>query len=216
MRLFVRGAAAALFLAAGVGASAAPKLSGEYLETRTANVYIGACHANGESVTTGREAMLVWHIKEGSSGTVKLDGLNAVAVVAAGDNLAWDTENRRAVIYVDARATGAQGKALVEALTEQYGKTLGKIVAVKTAPIEFVRKDLEYTVRVPGVANLKVSRYACKHCVMPHNIWYQPLIQIKNSLVGKAALSEYRGAPEMQRAWFRTDENNSYVGDFEF
>src|SRR5579872_2344797 len=83
MRNLVRGAAA-LFLAAGTGAAAAPPptpaartLSGEYVEARTCNVYTGACHANGEMVTAGREAVLAWQIKQGTVEGVKVDGLNA-------------------------------------------------------------------------------------------------------------------------------------------
>jgi len=216
MRNPVRGAAAALLLLVETGVYATPKLSGEYIEVRTANVYIGACHANGEMVTAGREAILVWHVKDGTSDAGRLDGLNAVAVVAGDDNLASDKAARRAVIYVDAKATTAQQKALVSALVEKYGKALGKVVTVKSAPIEFTRQDLHYTVHIPDVANVKVARYVCHHCVMPHNIWYPPLIELKDSLVGRAALSEFKGAPELKRSWFRTNENSSYVGEFAF
>lgn len=215
MRFLIGGVVAAL-MAVGAGAQADSTLFGDYVEARTANVYIGACHANGESVTTGREAMLIWHIQKGSVNGVKLDGLKAVAVVAGNDNLAWTKTERRAVIYVDAKATAEQREALANALKEKYAGALGKVIAVKTAPIEFAKNGLEYTIRVPDVAYLKTTRYACDHCVMPHNIWYQPFIHLKNSLVARAAISEYKGAPELTTRWRRTDENSSYVGEFAF
>src|SRR5215472_2895766 len=133
MRNLIRGAAA-LLLAAGTSALAAPPtapamrtLSGEYVEARTCNVYTGACHANGEHVTAGREAMLAWHVTTGASGSVKLDGLNAVAVVAGSQNLADKECVRESVLYVDSRATNAQRAALAEALAGKYGAALGKI-----------------------------------------------------------------------------------------
>src|SRR2546425_13374486 len=76
-------------------------MSGDYLEARTCSVYTGACHANGEAVTTGREAMLVWHVNKGSVDGVKVDGITAVAVMAGDENLANKGCNRTCVIYVD-------------------------------------------------------------------------------------------------------------------
>jgi hypothetical protein len=222
MRNLARGAAA-LFLAAGTGAVAAPTtaqavhtLSGEYVEARTCNVYTGACHANGEMVTAGREALLAWQIKQGTVEGVKLDGLNAVAVVVSADNLGQDRTDRRTVLYVDSRATGPQSKALVGALTRQYGKALGEVVAVKTSPIAFSHSGLEYTVRVPDTAYLRTTRYARDCCIMPHSIWYAPFISLKSSMVAKTALSEYKGDPQLSMSWRRADENSSFVGEFAF
>lgn len=216
MRFLFGGVVAALLLTIAAYAQADATLFGEYVEARTANVYIGACHANGESVTTGREAMLIWHVQQGMVNGVKLDGLKAVAVVAGNDNLAWAKTKRRAVIYVDEKATAKQREALANALKEKYAGALGQVIAVKSAPIEFAKNGLEYTVRVPDVAYLKTTRYACDHCVMPHNVWYQPFISLKSSLVARAAVSEYKGAPELATRWRRTDENSSYVGEFAF
>src|SRR5947209_308824 len=116
MRSFTQGLAAALLMAVGGAAKAAPALAGDYVETRTCNVYTGACHANGEAVTAGREAILAWHITRGGADGVSLAGLNAVAVVEGSDNLASPDCQRTSVVYVDLRATGAQRKALAEAL----------------------------------------------------------------------------------------------------
>ena len=82
--LSIGGAVAALSLAVGARAGAGPTvaLSGDYVESRTCNVYVGACHANGERVTAGREAMLAWHVTRGTSDGATLDGLNVVVVIA--------------------------------------------------------------------------------------------------------------------------------------
>jgi hypothetical protein len=44
--------------------SAAPQIKGQYLETRSADVYVGQCFANGEMNTAGQEAIVAWHIGE--------------------------------------------------------------------------------------------------------------------------------------------------------
>src|ERR671928_228601 len=56
---------------------------GVYVEARTASVFAGACHYNGELTTAGREAVLAWNVKGGSWGGVDLAGVRAVADVEA-------------------------------------------------------------------------------------------------------------------------------------
>ncbi len=209
-----RGLAAALLVAACSAAQAAPTLTGEYAEARTCNVYTGACHANGEAVTMGREALMAWHVTRGSAEGQELDGLNAVAVVEGQENLAQPDAARSTVLYVDAGATESQRAALAQAIEQKCGAVLGKVAAVKTAPIQFTHEGVDYTVRIPGVAYLKTTRYACDHCVMPHQVWYDPFVHLQSSMVAKAALSEFKGAPELSARWSRSDENSSFVGSF--
>jgi hypothetical protein len=216
MRLFYGAAAVAALIGVSAGAGASPTLSGDYVESRTCNVYIGACHANGERVTTGREAMLAWHIKSGEADGQKLDGLNVVAVIAGSDNLAANDCDRNCVIYVDSNATEDQRDAVVSAITWKYGCKLGRIAAVKSAAVEFKRDGSKYTVRVPNPAFLKTASFACNHCVMTHMVWYEPFVGLKNSTIAKATVCEYKGAPELATKWLRTDENSSFVGQFAF
>ncbi|MCA1632087.1 MAG: hypothetical protein LC774_17540, partial [Acidobacteria bacterium] len=55
--------------------AAADGVRGVYVEARTASVFAGACHYNGELTTAGREAVLAWSVKEGSWGGVNLAGV---------------------------------------------------------------------------------------------------------------------------------------------
>src|SRR5437870_12975805 len=96
-------------------ASAEAKISGDYVETRSADVYTGACFANGEVGLTGDQAILAWHVREGSWLGAKLDGLTVVAAVKAGATLG-DPYGKpypaKAVLIVDQRATSEQRQAL--------------------------------------------------------------------------------------------------------
>jgi Uncharacterized conserved protein len=216
MRNLVGGVVVAIGLAAGTAALAAPAVSGEYVEARTCSVYTGACHANGERVTAGREALMAWSFGRGAVQGVKIDGLNVVAVTVGTDNLAQENADRSSVIYIDSRATAEQGKAIADLLETRYGKALGKVAAVKQAPIEFKKSGLEYTVRVPNVAYLKTTRFECNHCVMPHMTWYEPFAELKSSIVAKASINEFKGTSELSTSWCRADENSSFVGEFAF
>ncbi|MGV3722418.1 MAG: hypothetical protein ACO1SX_16035, partial [Actinomycetota bacterium] len=67
-------AALAVGLSAGA-AQAAPAVTGDYVESRSANVFVGACHHEGEILTAGRNAVLAWNITNGSRDGVNLKGV---------------------------------------------------------------------------------------------------------------------------------------------
>ncbi len=58
-------------------------IQGEYIEARSASVYVGACHFGAEYVEGGKEATMVWNIQQGNWNGISLDGLTVVAVVSA-------------------------------------------------------------------------------------------------------------------------------------
>ena len=78
-----------LLLAASTLASnnSSPAISGSYLETRSCDVYIGQCFANGQMNLTGKEAILVWSVAKGAWNGATLDGLSVIAVVHADGTL---------------------------------------------------------------------------------------------------------------------------------
>src|SRR5438105_15948717 len=70
-------------------------VKGDYVEVRTASVFAGACHFNGEVTTTGREALMAWNVTAGKWNGVDLTGVRAIAVVSSADNLS-NPQARRA------------------------------------------------------------------------------------------------------------------------
>ncbi len=222
MRNILRGAAGALLTFVGSAALAGPTLKGDYIEARTCNIYIGACHANGEKVTSGREAIMAWNIKEGEVDGYKMNGLAVVAIVVGNDNLgdcttpAGQCGSRKTVLYVDSKASDGQRQSLAWALSEKYGKALGTIVKVKSAPVKFSKKGQTFTVSVADVAEVKATALKKSCCVMPHEVWYKPMIEVKNTVIGTCSINEFKGAAELKTQWRRTDENSTYVAEFSF
>src|SRR2546423_12618002 len=95
----------------------AQQIKGEYVETRSADVYTGQCFANGEMGLAGDQAILAWHVSSGSWMGERLAGLKIVAVVKANGTLGdpyADPYPAHAVLIVDERATPAQRAALIE------------------------------------------------------------------------------------------------------
>src|SRR5215216_805781 len=68
---------------------------GDYVEVRTASVFAGAWHYNGEVVTTGRDAMMAWNVTSGKWQGVDLSGVRVMAIVSADANLG---ENNAAAV----------------------------------------------------------------------------------------------------------------------
>src|SRR5271163_1762171 len=133
----LRLAICAVVLAVLVAAPArAGEITGQYVEVRNCDVWTGPCFANSEGNLTGKNAALVWNIKEGTLGDVRLDGLTVVAVIQANETLGvTQTGVGKAVVIVDSRATEAQRAALIKLVKSQAGQLCENVVAVHAAKI---------------------------------------------------------------------------------
>src|SRR3989442_13557007 len=95
----------------------AQQIRGDYLETRSADVYTGQCFANGEVNLVGNEAILAWHVQSGSWDGVPLQGLTVAAAVRANGTLGDPYESpypAKAVLLVDDQANAQQRAALLD------------------------------------------------------------------------------------------------------
>ena len=213
-KIFTLTAIVLLLTVAGVLATQPETVQGEYLEARSVSVYVGACHYGAEYVEGGREATLVWNIRQGIWKGVSFEGLTVVAVVTAKNNLALDTKTRRSVLYLDIKATSEQRTALIDLMTEKRGELLGEIISTESVPIAFTKEGVKYDLRVGKVLTLSVSRYPCQNCTQPHQIWYKPLEQLDTPIVGKS--TSYCYQDKILSVTWNCDEatNNVFVGGF--
>jgi hypothetical protein len=205
-----------LLLALGAWAAekkAASQLTGDYVEVRTASVFAGACHFNGEVVTTGQDALMAWKIERGAWNGTRLDGVRAVAVVSSAANLA-EAAPHRSELILDVTASEAQARALVDALSASYGVSLGKIVSVRRAPVSFDHLGKEYRVKAEGIAQISVEAMPNDECCkMPSLVWYEPLIPLAHRKVGYTRDVRYEGGA-VSDSWRRADENSAFYGSF--
>jgi hypothetical protein len=208
-------AAWAVAPAASAGEKAAKAgLSGDYVEARTASVFAGACHFNGELTTTGRDAEIVWHVRTGSSAGVDLAGLTAVAAVTSSENLKNESAPRKAMLFIDDRATPAQAAAMADLLTSRYKGALGQVVAVKRTPVTFSRRGDSFQMTAKGVGTLAVDampNHEC--CKQPNLVWYQPLVEIEGRRVGFTRESGVEDAT-LGSAWSKSNQNTAFYGTF--
>jgi hypothetical protein len=223
------GAAWSLLLAGALialpsGARAAQPaghVSGEYIESRTADVYTGPCFANSEVNLTGQEAVLAWHVDKGTWESVSLDGLSVAAVVRANATLGDAFSNpfpAKAVLIVDQRANAAQRAALVDFAQAQAGKLLSNVVATETRPIRFTVDASKH-----GTASLEVgdlaqitTRAITEADEICHNedVYYQPLVShLTHAMPAVATKSSYSGN-HLGSTWNESNRRSAFIGTF--
>ncbi len=201
-RVIISGAAvlSLLLLTAMVQAQ---QISGDYIETRNADVWTGACVANGELNLAGDQAILAWHIDKGEWNGVNLDGLGVVGVVKAAATLGDPFNNpypARAVMIVDARANAAQQKALIGFAQKMTGELLKNVVEVKVAAIDMKvgshhsMHDATTSLRAGNIVGVETRAIGGNdHLCGNENVYYAPLAKLVHSMPAVAELDEYDG-----------------------
>ena len=186
---------------------------GDYVEVRTASVFAGACHYNGEVITTGRDALMAWNVTNGKWQGVDLAGVRVMAIVNADANLDEDNAARRSEIVIDSQASRTQALAIVNALKEKYAASLGNVVSVRSAPISFERNGRAYAVMTNDAAINVEAMPNDLCCKMPNLVWYTPLIGLENRKVGYTSKALYSGKT-IGEPWARSGENSAFYGSF--
>ena len=194
-------------------------IRGDYLEARTAEVFVGYCLANAEVDVVGREAILAWNVTDGAWDGIELGGLSVVAVVQSEETLGdpdMDPSLANSVLLVDQRASPAQGEALVRMARSLAGAILDDVVAVTSVPIDVVHRKGHgmKAVRAGDVAHLEVRdrRHADGLCGN-EDVYYAPLAELEEAHVTYTLRHEFSGGG-LDGTWKSPEKTSSWVGSF--
>ncbi len=196
------------------------EIRGEYLETRSADVYTGQCFANGEMNLTGDEAILAWHITEGKWDGVSLNGLSVGGAVKAQATLG-DPYGKpypaKSVLFVDKSATPAQRQALINFAQEMGGELLRHVVRVVDAPIEMeVPQQHSARARLQAGNFVTVETRAIgdkDHLCGNESTFYPPLTETTHAMPAVAVTDQYSGK-DLNASWELHDKRSAFVGTF--
>ena len=218
MKRFALSFALAGLTAATLAAEPA-KVTGTYVEARTAEVFAGACIMNGEAATTGREALLAWKVDRGEVAGVNLDGLAVVAALASDTNLGiheigGDSTPARAAIYVDSRANAAQRKALVGMVKSLSGGLIGSVIQEAAAPIQFADNGHEITVSTDAL-KLEVAKHLNHDASCGNKQWFNPLTRVDRAEMGTTDQNEF-SAGILRTKWSDPNKRSSFFGTFSY
>lgn len=200
----------------------AQQIQGEYMETRSADVYTGQCFANGEVNLVGREAILAWKVDRGSWDNVKLDGLSIAAAVRAKATLGDPYANpypAKAVVMIDDHATPEQQKALLSLAHHYAGKLLDNIVETKLEP---VMMELPQDHHQHGRARMMAGSMASietrpidttDHLCGNEVTFYPPLVKLDHSVPAVALTDRYTGLG-LDTDWTLHGKRSAFLGRF--
>jgi hypothetical protein len=201
--------------------AAAAEIQGDYLETRSADVWTGPCFANGETGLVGREAIMAWRVEKGTWQGVSLDGLSVVGVVKASATLGDPFASpypAKAVMIVDDKATTDQRAALVAFAREMGGGILDTVVRTEVAPIAMSvsrgQHEAKGLLNAGDLAQIETRAVSAKdkHCGN-EDVYYQPLTSTDHALPAVAIFDQWNGEG-LGVSWTTYDKRNAFVGRF--
>ena len=197
------------------------QIKGQYLETRSADVYVGQCFANGEMNLSGQEAIVAWHIAEGKWDDVSLDGLTVVGAIKAQATLG-DPYGKpypaKSVLIVDREATPQQRDALISFAQAMGGELLRHVVRVVDTRIEMEVAQEEHSTRARlqagDVVTVETRAIGDKdHLCGNEDTFYKPLTQTLHAMPAVAMTDEYRGK-DLNISWTLHNKRSAFVGTF--
>lgn len=219
MRKILCFAIACLWLVAVV--SSAQQVRGTYIESRSTDVYVAQCFANGEVGLAGNEALMAWHVEEGSWNGVRLDGLTVAAAVKARATLGdpyGQPYPAQAVLMVDDAANPAQRQALEALARHEGGELLENIVRTEYVPVIL---DTPADVHSGG-AILRAGRLATivtrplnhhDHICGNETNFYPPLTNVENATSAVALTDEFQGQG-LGTQWSSHGRRSAYLATF--
>jgi hypothetical protein len=199
----------------------APQIRGQYLETRSADVYVGECFRNSEVGLVGDQAIVAWHITDGKWENVNLAGLSVAAAVKAQGTLGDPYEKpypAKAVLFVDSNASYAQRQALIDFAQEMGGELLQHVVHVADVPVsmEVLGGEHQARARLQAGDSVAVETRAIgekDHLCGSEDTYYKPLTQTTHAMPAVAMTEQYRGA-DLNVSWTLHDKRSAFVGTF--
>jgi hypothetical protein len=215
----------ALTLVLGIvtGVSGA-EISGDYLESRTCDVYTGPCFANAQVGVTGQQAFMAWSIERGQHEGVDLAGLKVILAIRASDTLGYGggmvvhPDPIKSVVLVDERANETQRRALVDFAKQRAGKLKGEVVRISAVPIAMNVDHVDMIARLNAgkEVQLLTRRLAKGDCVCSNEeIYYPPLTGVENSSPAYTVEGGFSGRGLGVR-WSNPATRSAYLATFAY
>src|SRR6516165_2792942 len=199
----------------------AQQLRGDYIESRSTDVYVAQCFANGEVGLTGNYALMAWQVEKGSWTGVKLDGLAVAAAVRARATLGdpyGDPYPAQSVLMVDKAASPEQRKALIAFAQHEGGRLLENVVRVDYVPVVLDMPADPHE----GNAVLRAGHLAAiltrplnhhDHICGNESNYYPPLTNVDHAMSAVAMTDEFQGEG-LDSRWSNHGRRSAYVGTF--
>ncbi len=191
------------------------EIRGDYLETRSNQVYGCYCEWSGQAITAGREAILGWAFWTGEYRGVDLAGVKVAAVIVGQSSLSATTGPRSHVLFFDLSTSKDQQQAAQAFLMEEYGDLLGKAIAVRVMQVEIRENPDEVHLAAGDFVSVSMRKAKLPEDAMKGaQLWYDPFVKLTESTLATTLGSRYMG-PEFDLTWDDTNPGvKGYYGRF--
>jgi hypothetical protein len=199
----------------------AQQIRGDYIESRSTDVYVAQCFANGEVGLTGNDALIAWHVEQGAWNRVKLDGLTVAAAIRARATLGdpyGDPYPAQAVLMVDSAANSSQREALIALARHNGGRLIENVGRVDYVPVVL---DMPADPHQGG-AVLRAGKLATivtrplnhhDHICGNEVNFYPPLTSVSNAVSAVAMTDEFQGEG-LGTQWSSHGRRSAYIARF--
>ncbi len=220
----LRFALAAILVALAPALAAAATISGDYMESRTCDIYTGPCFANGQVGLTGKEAILAWSVRQGQFEGVDLSGLKVIVAIQAADTLGFGGGLKvnpypiRSVVIVDELANQKQRDALVSFARHQAAKVIGDTTRVVSSPIEMNVDHFRQSSKLAAGkwVSLETRKLGSGDCVCTNEmVFYPPLVELRDYRPAYTLVGGYAG-PGLGSQWTNPNTRSAFTATFAY
>jgi hypothetical protein len=218
-RVIVTGVALALAVISSVSHA---EISGNYLETRTCQVYTGPCFANAEVGLAGKSAVMAWNIRRGEHNGVDLSGLNVVVALNTSKTLGFQgidgAGEMKSIIIVDEQAKGPRRAALIDFAKTHAGKAGKTVVRIDDAPISMSLNEYELQGKLKAgkVVQVETRKARLDDCICSNeSAYYPPLAEVENFAAGVTTIGEFK-ARGLGVRWSTPESRSAYLATFTY
>ncbi len=199
-----------------------PRISGDYIEVRSCDVFTGPCSASSEIGHEGKEAILVWSVQQGAWNNVDLAGLTVIAIVRTDETLGdikYRQPKGRTVLILDEKANPRQQAALADFAKASASKLIGQVILTRAEQIDIAigkRTKAGARATVKAGQMVDISTRALSHDVLGCGndyVYYPPLTKVQNAAPAFTQLFAYQGKG-LNLNWVRVGMRSAFVAVF--
>ncbi len=219
IRLLFATAFVGVFIASS---QAQAEISGQYIESRTCQVYTGPCFANAEVGLAGKEAVMAWNIEKGSHNGIDLSGLKVIVAMHTAKTLGFagidGADVKKSVILVDETAKGPRRDALIDFAKTHAGKAGNAVVRIDESPIAMSLDETELKGKLSAGTSVHIEtrRANADDCICSNeSAYYPPLAELEHFAPGVATVGEFKGRGLGMR-WSTPGARSAYLARFAY